>query len=485
MGGGQTKVYTPGSGDDDSLPSKDANETPLIRLVNLVHYLDHHVPADNAKCRAALVELMGIMKTYRDGMGLDESSNVLSMIRENKDFEGDDHVMSLVKQIATPAVNDNARVLSGSLSRTRTIFKGNASPRVALNDNSIYKAAMEGQKVDSIFDWDYDIHMLNKVSNQNPLKIIFFAIIESLGLSNTIKISSEVVNNYVTAVESGYRTSNPYHNRCHAADVVQATGHYLKLGSVKFTDLEKVALIISSAVHDVEHPGVNNSFLVASGDHLALAYNDNSPLENHHVSSAFMIMQRDDCDIFAHVEKAIKKRLRSMIIRLVLATDMAVSFQEVGKANNVFQEDVLDLKKKNHVLQIMVMVIKLSDVSHPARNFETHFKWTQRCVEEFYLQGDKEKNLLKTEPLGFMDREKDYLPKSQWGFIKFVVVPMYATIKPIYPGLHESMSKNIENNIARWNSYIEKKSEVCVQKTLLESLISEKYDPDAILAPEI
>ena len=66
MGGGQTKVYTPGSGDDDSLPSKDANETPLIRLVNLVHYLDHHVPADNAKCRAALVEIMGIIKTYRD-----------------------------------------------------------------------------------------------------------------------------------------------------------------------------------------------------------------------------------------------------------------------------------------------------------------------------------------------------------------------------------------------------------------------------------
>ena len=122
------------------------------------------MPADNAKCRAALVELMGIMKTYRDGMGLDGSSDVLSMIRENKDFEGDDHVMSLY---CDPAVNDNARVLSGSLSRTRTIFKGNASPRVALNDNSIYKAAMEGQKVDSIFDWDYDIHMLNKVSNQN------------------------------------------------------------------------------------------------------------------------------------------------------------------------------------------------------------------------------------------------------------------------------------------------------------------------------
>ena len=126
MGGGQTKVYTPGSGDDESLPSKDANETPLIRLVNLAHYLDHHVPADNVKCREALAEIMDVIKTYRDGMGLDGSSDVLSAIRGNKDFEGDDHVMSLVKQIATPAVNDNARVLSGSLSRTRTIFKGNA-----------------------------------------------------------------------------------------------------------------------------------------------------------------------------------------------------------------------------------------------------------------------------------------------------------------------------------------------------------------------
>ena len=87
MGGGQTKVYTPGSGDDESLPSKDANETPLIRLVNLAHYLDHHVPADNVKCREALAEIMDVIKTYRDGMGLEGSSDVLSAIRGNKDFE--------------------------------------------------------------------------------------------------------------------------------------------------------------------------------------------------------------------------------------------------------------------------------------------------------------------------------------------------------------------------------------------------------------
>ena len=77
---------------------------------------------------------------------------------------------------------------------------------------------------------------------------------------------------------------------------------------------------------------MNNGYLVATNDHLAIAYNDKSPLENHHVSSAFMIMQREGCDIFGKVKKGIKKRLRSMMIRLVLATDMAISFDEVGKA---------------------------------------------------------------------------------------------------------------------------------------------------------
>ena len=174
-----------------------------------------------------------------------------------------------------------------------------------------------------------------------------------------------------------------------------------------------------------------------------------------------------------------------MMIRLVLATDMAISFDEVGKAKNIFQEDVLDMEKKDHVLQIMVMIIKLSDVSHPARNFETHYKWSQRCVEEFYLQGDKEKSVLEKEPLGFMDREKDYLPKSQWGFIKFVVVPMYATIKPIMPLLHEQMYKNIDNNINTWNKYSEKKADVKVDIKNVNLLEADKYNPDVIMAPPL
>lgn len=40
-------------------------------------------------------------------------------------------------------------------------------------------------------------------------------------------------------------------------------------------------------VHDFEHKGVNNDFLVRTGDALALLYNDHSPNENHHMAASW------------------------------------------------------------------------------------------------------------------------------------------------------------------------------------------------------
>ncbi len=39
-------------------------------------------------------------------------------------------------------------------------------------------------------------------------------------------------------------------------------------------------MLIASVCHDLDHPGVNNKFLVATNSELALLYNDRSVLEN-------------------------------------------------------------------------------------------------------------------------------------------------------------------------------------------------------------
>ena len=50
------------------------------------------------------------------------------------------------------------------------------------------------------------------------------------------------------------------------------------------------AALVAAAVHDVDHPGRSNQFLIETSDNLALLYNDNSVLENHHLAVAFKTM---------------------------------------------------------------------------------------------------------------------------------------------------------------------------------------------------
>ncbi|TPP67045.1 Phosphodiesterase [Fasciola gigantica] len=69
----------------------------------------------------------------------------------------------------------------------------------------------------------------------------------------------------MNVVEDHYRAVT-YHNRVHAADVVQSTHVLLNapaLSSV-FTDLEVLAVLFACAVHDVDHPGLTNQYLINS-----------------------------------------------------------------------------------------------------------------------------------------------------------------------------------------------------------------------------
>lgn len=119
-----------------------------------------------------------------------------------------------------------------------------------------------------------------------------------------------------------------YHNKTHAADVSQTSYYFLtywdfyNIGQV--TDMEAWVLLVSAMVHDTDHPGVNNLYLVASRDRLALRYNDKSVLENHHIAWAFNIMLKsNDTWIYENFSNEQFKLYREYMIDLVLATDNA------------------------------------------------------------------------------------------------------------------------------------------------------------------
>ncbi|XP_054889058.1 dual specificity calcium/calmodulin-dependent 3',5'-cyclic nucleotide phosphodiesterase 1C isoform X3 [Poeciliopsis prolifica] len=243
---------------------------------------------------------------------------------------------------------------------------------------------------------------------------------------SVLKIPISAVVSFVEALEVGYsKHKNPYHNLIHAADVTQ-TVHYLllKTGMVHWlTELEIFAMIFAAAVHDYEHTGTTNNFHIQTRSDTAILYNDRSVLESHHVSAAYRLLQDDDeMNILYNLSKDDWRELRALVIEMVLATDMSCHFQQVKAMKNYLQQpEGIDKPKA------LSLLLHTADISHPAKSWDLHHRWTTSLLEEFFRQGDKEAELgLPFSPL--CDRKSTLVAQSQIGFIDFIVVPTFTVL---------------------------------------------------------
>ncbi|KAM5126481.1 3',5'-cyclic-AMP phosphodiesterase 4D-like isoform 9-T9 [Callospermophilus lateralis] len=91
-------------------------------------------------------------------------------------------------------------------------------------------------------------------------------------LLKTFKIQVDTLITYLMTLEDHYHADVAYHNNIHAADVVQSTHVLLSTPALEavFIDLEILAAIFASAIHDVDHPGVSNQFLINTNNQCEL-----------------------------------------------------------------------------------------------------------------------------------------------------------------------------------------------------------------------
>jgi hypothetical protein len=177
-----------------------------------------------------------------------------------------------------------------------------------------------------------------------------------------------------------------------------------------FTPIEIFSLIIASAVHDLDHPGINNNFLVQVQHPMAIMYNDLAVLESHHVARAFEISKMQGMNIFENMTSDQFKQARKMIISIVLATDLAQHFQFISKFKGKTTSGSLKLEDDPDRHLVMEMAVKCGDLGNPVKTFEQAKRWTNLVMEEFFRQGDREKSL--GLPVSkFMDRNDTNISK--------------------------------------------------------------------------
>uniref|UniRef100_A0A4W5JTM5 Phosphodiesterase n=1 Tax=Hucho hucho TaxID=62062 RepID=A0A4W5JTM5_9TELE len=290
------------------------------------------------------------------------------------------------------------------------------------------------RELDDLNKWGLNIFRLAEFSNNRPLSCIMFAIFQERDLLKTFRIPVDTFVTYVMTLEDHYHANVAYHNSLHAADVTQSTHVLLSTPALDavFTDLEILAALFAAAIHDVDHPGVSNQFLINTNSELALMYNDESVLENHHLAVGFKLLHEDNCDIFQNLSKRQRQSLRKLVIDMVLATDMSkhmsllADLKTMVETKKVTSSGVLLLDHYTDRIQVLRNMVHCADLSNPTKPLVVYREWTERIMEEFFRQGDKERERgMEISPM--CDKHTASVEKSQVGFIDYIVHPLWET----------------------------------------------------------
>ena len=324
---------------------------------------------------------------------------------------------------------------SNNDSENKTIISPNISIVTFLNSNSDILNEIETPNFD-IFNLD------EKIGKENTLSLIGYYIFNRFGFYNIINYNN--FEKWCKKISEGYLRTNPYHTDLHAADITHTCLIYFKIGKVneicKFNKISKCSLFLSCICHDYKHPGVNNNYLKETKNILSLTYNDNSILENFHISETFKLISSDEeYNIFNKVDINIYKQIRKEMIACVLATDMTyhnfyVDFmkEQININNGQAKNNNNNEKENKYYQNYMNLLIHSADISNPTKPFDIYFRWAKLVVSEFYNQGDKEKEL------GLVcscDRNKTDIYTSQLGFINYIEMPFFTFFADLFKKL--------------------------------------------------
>jgi len=194
-----------------------------------------------------------------------------------------------------------------------------------------------------------------------------------------------------------------------------------------------------------------------------------SVLENMHASEAFKVILKEG--MFEKLTSEQFRTVRRRIIECILATDMANYVRNLNEMRVKFESfDIVDgnnvnklilpekadnaiLKNNENVQMILSGCVRTADISNPAKMNSIFIKWTEIIYQEFFTQGNKEKEL-GNNPSFLCDRETTNIYKSQIGFLKFVVIKQFETMYNVMPEIKIYLD-NIKMNLKYSEDHVE------------------------------
>ena len=281
-----------------------------------------------------------------------------------------------------------------------------------------------------------------------------------------LKIDLPKLKNYLFVMQQLYTrrphtaktgtAQSPFHNHLKGIMCLRTLFWMMREGKMQQAMMlkdpaELYTILMAAIVHDCDHPGVNNTFLLQSKSYLATLYLGRSPLERHSVAVALQLAANTQCAIPQ------SELFRAELLQLVLATDASHHAEVTEKFNRRLQ--FISDWSRHHDDRMLCssIMIKATDTFYVFLKGDRYQQWSNKVREEFLRQGDLQKAspALHGHPVQeSMDRKKssatpdenDNWQRGHNTFGYYVVLPVISALASIGPGigpLKETCASNV------------------------------------------
>lgn len=265
------------------------------------------------------------------------------------------------------------------------------------------------------------------------------------------------LTDFVTVLSHLYNDGNQFHTFEHAS---HATMNAVKLmenlpssNAIANDPLARLAVIFACLAHDVNHPGVPNTQLVAENTDLARMYQGRSIAEQNSIDLAWGLLEDDR---FADLRSLIcptpaqLTRFHQIFVKALLATDIMDKelvglrketwIQAFSQSDNGRNERQVRVAKANATLELLMQA---ADISHSMQQFAIYQKWMRRLYLECMMAYDSGRKVSPNAP-----SPADGWFTGELGFIDFVVLPLAQRMNDI--GLPASYMTHAASNKEQW-----------------------------------
>jgi len=309
----------------------------------------------------------------------------------------------------------------------------------------------------------FDSFQLHKLTSGRPLSTLALHIFKEESLIEHLKLNEKKLYNFLLSVED-LMGDHPYHNRVHITDVLQALyAHTLPTGGLaslcQNQPLHLLAVLLAAIVHDLDHPGVNNDFLIKSGHPFAERYmeSDRSSInELHHLDMTLQLLRREENNFLQSLSFEEWGVVWAIVREMVLNTDMKRHMpfiEDVKQASSDLDgdEELTEMSLVRIAMQCSI-AMKCADLGHCVRPSRLHVQWTKAVTTEFYRQGEyeMEQNLPVTQGM-YRPEDETEVFRSQAMFLDDHVRPLFEEWVSFSPSSHgEEMLSGLMWNIRQW-----------------------------------